>query len=180
MSDKKVTFKLFTIADHEEEEQYLREMHRQGWRFYKFIIPCIYIFEQCEPEDVVYQLDYHKDGVSRKTEYIQMFLDFGWEYLGEVMGYNYFRKPVSKMNGEEEEIFSDDESRMDMLDRVFKGRVVILIVLFFTLICPQLIFQSRMDSAINDMVFWMYVVLLALYVWIFVKFAYKYYKLKQK
>lgn len=31
MSDKKVTFKLFTIADHEEEEQYLREMHRQGF-----------------------------------------------------------------------------------------------------------------------------------------------------
>ena len=135
--ETKKEFRYFTIFNHEKEQEYLREQHKDGWEFSKVSGIGIYHFEKCQPEDVVYQLDYHKDGVSRKTEYIQMFLDFGWEYLGEVMGYNYFRKPVSKMNGEEEEIFSDDESRMDMLDRVFKGRVVILIVLFFTLICPN-------------------------------------------
>lgn len=40
-----------------------------------------YTFESCPPEDVIYQLDYNKEGLDHKDEYIQMFQDCGWEYV---------------------------------------------------------------------------------------------------
>ena len=51
-------------------------------------------------------------------EYVRMFEDCGWEYLTEFDGYNYFRKPADKMQ-QEEEIFCDDISRLDMMNRIF-------------------------------------------------------------
>lgn len=42
-----------------------------------------------------------------------MFEDAGWEYVTEFVGFSYFRKPVSEMNGKEE-IFSNDTSKADM------------------------------------------------------------------
>ena len=37
-----------------------------------------YLFEKCEPEDVVYQLDYNPEGDGHKAAYVQMFEDCGW------------------------------------------------------------------------------------------------------
>ena len=70
---------------------------------------------------MVYQLDFNPEGISHREEYLQMFRDCGWEYLQEYMGYSYFRKPVSRMEGRDEEIFCDDASRLDMMKRVFKA-----------------------------------------------------------
>ena len=59
-------------------------------------------------------------------EYVRMFEDCGWEYLTEFDGYNYFRKPADKMQ-QKEEIFCDDISRLDMMNRIFIGRVIPLV-----------------------------------------------------
>ena len=48
--------------------------------------PGLYHFEKCEPEDVTYQLDYNPEGIAHKAEYIQMFLDCGWEYMQDFAG----------------------------------------------------------------------------------------------
>lgn len=53
-----------------------------------------------------------------------MFRDCGWEYLQNFVGYSYFRKAASDMDGTEEEIFCDDASRLDMIKRVFSQRMV--------------------------------------------------------
>ena len=45
-------------------------------------------FEKCVPEDVIYQLDYNKEGIKHQMEYVRMFEDCGWEYLTEFDGYN--------------------------------------------------------------------------------------------
>jgi hypothetical protein len=105
---------------------YLREMHKQGWIFIKVTGLGVYHFEECEPQDVVYQLDYNQEGLSHKTEYIQMFSDCGWEYIQDYVGYSYFRKAAAEMNGDEE-IFCDDASRAAMMGRVFKGSLLPLI-----------------------------------------------------
>ena len=118
MNEKKKELRIFTIADWKKEEQYLQKRHREGWKFIKAGLPGIYHFEKCRPEEVVYQLDYNQDGLEHKDEYLQMFQDCGWEYIQDFGGYSYFRKPVSQMHGEEE-IFCDDESRLDMMRRVF-------------------------------------------------------------
>ena len=60
-----------------------------------------------------------------------MFHDCGWKYIQDYAGYSYFCKPVSEMNGEEE-IFCDNASRLDMMKRVFQGRVIPLIFFFLS------------------------------------------------
>ena len=52
----KLTLRFFTVPEWEKEQDYLRSMHRKGWRFVRYTPLCFYRFESCEPEDVVYQL----------------------------------------------------------------------------------------------------------------------------
>ena len=132
----KKTFKYFTIFEYEKEQNYLRAMHQAGWKFVRVSGLCVYHFEKCVPEDVIYQLDYNRDGIAHKDEYVKMFSDCGWEYLQDYTGYSYFRKPIAEMDGEEE-IFCDDASRLDMMKRVFQGRMIPLFIIFFLLILPN-------------------------------------------
>lgn len=134
MEKRSKEFKWFTIFDYEKEQEYLRNKHKDGWELIKAQCPGIYYFQKCEPEDVVYQLDYYKDADKSKGEYIQMFTDCGWEYVDEMVGFRYFRKPVAVMS-EEEEIFNDDASKSDMLERVYKGRMRPLRIYTITVLC---------------------------------------------
>ena len=138
--EKKVVFKYFTIFEHEKEQDFLRKMHKSGWKFVKVTGIGLYHFEKCEPEDVIYQLDYNQEGLAHREEYLQMFQDCGWEHLQEFVGYSYFRKLASDTNGDEE-IFCDDNSRLQMMDRVFKGRVLPLFCLFSAVLIPQFFLQ---------------------------------------
>ena len=104
MKNKKIAIRFFTICEWKKEEEYLREEHKNGWKFEKLNFLCCYHFKRCEMEDVVYQLDYNVN-VSDKNEYIKMFNDCGWEYIQDFFGYTYFRKPVSEMKNDTEEIF---------------------------------------------------------------------------
>ena len=52
----KIKWRIFTIVDYEKEEKWLRSMHAQGWKFVRF--NGLFHFEECQPEDVVYKLDY--------------------------------------------------------------------------------------------------------------------------
>ncbi len=132
----KKQFKWFSIFEHEKEEKYLRGMHKTGWKFLKVTGLGVYHFEKCTPDDVVYQLDYNKEGLEQKEEYLQMYSDCGWEHLQEYAGYSYFRKPASEMKGDEE-IFCDNESKLQMMERVLKGRMTPLLILFFCCLMPQ-------------------------------------------
>ena len=109
MKKVKKEFRWFNIMEYEKEEKYLSKRHQEGWKFKRVTFPGIYTFERCEPEKVIYQLDYNKEGIKHQMEYVRMFEDCGWEYLTEFAGYNYFRKPVDRMQ-QDEEIFCDDIS----------------------------------------------------------------------
>ncbi|MBQ2242140.1 MAG: DUF2812 domain-containing protein, partial [Clostridia bacterium] len=113
----KKLFRYFSIFEYEKEEQYLREMHKDGWKFLKVTGLGVYHFEKCIAEDVVYQLDYNRDAKKNREEYLQMFSDCGWEYLQSYAGYSYFRKPAAEMR-EDEGIFCDEESKLMMMERV--------------------------------------------------------------
>ena len=58
MKDTKTMLRFYTIADFREEEIWLREEHRNGWKLTKMRPPCFFRFEKCEPEDVIYRLDF--------------------------------------------------------------------------------------------------------------------------
>ncbi len=133
--ETKTVFKYFTIVNHEKEEEYLRSMHKDGWKFKKVSGFCMYHFEKCEPEDVIYRLDYNRDGILHKSEYTKMFEDCGWEYLQDYVGYSYFRK------------------------------VILLLMIFLFLLLPGFIrtlyCQEYFDAVLMGIVMIMYLVLFA-------------------
>lgn len=176
MRERKTEFRWFGIPQWKEEEQYLQARHKEGWKFERVTLPGIYHFEKCEPEDMVYQLDYNQEGIAHKSEYVQMFQDCGWEYMQDLGGYSYFRKPRAEMNGEEE-IFCDEASRIEMMKRVFRGRMLPLVAIFFCCIIPQLFMQSMNHYWANNVLFYMFVVMFIAYLAIFVQFGYQFWKL---
>ncbi len=169
--ETKKQFRWFTIFEYEKEQDYLREMHKSGWKFVKVRGLGLYHFEKCVPEDVVYQLDYNKEGLDHKDEYLKMFEDCGWEYIQDYAGYSYFRKAVSE-EGVAEEIFCDDESRMQMMQRVIKGRMLPLLIIFFACLLPQ--FLINLLSTHNYVIAVIYGVILAIYVSVFAMCYVKY------
>ena len=40
----KKTFKFFSILEYEKEQEYLREMHKSGWKFVQVSGFCVYYF----------------------------------------------------------------------------------------------------------------------------------------
>ena len=179
MKEKKLEARIFTIADWQKEEQYLRKRHKEGWKFVRVSLPGWYHFEKCTPEEVVYQLDYNEEGLKHKDEYIQMFHDCGWEYIQDFGGYSYFRKPVSAMQTEEE-IFCDNESRLDMMRRVFAGRYVPVLLILALLIIPNLFTQLHSTDADAPILVALFLIMLAIYAWAAISFGYRYWKIKRQ
>lgn len=175
--EKKKVFKFFTVMDYEKEQEYLRRMHNEGWKLTKVTGFCMYHFEKCEPEDVVYQLDYNQEGIEQKAEYVQMFRDCGWEYLQDYVGYSYFRKPAREMKGEET-IFCDDQSRLAMVERIFKGRIIPILTVFGCIVVPQ--FLLSLTSYHNYGLAAFYGLTGVLYATIFYGFVKKYNQFKER
>lgn len=181
MAHTKTEFKWFTIPQYKKEEEYLRKMHNSGWKLSRVTFPGFYHFTECTPEDVVYQLDYNLDGTKNKNQYVLMFSDSGWEYLFDFVGFSYFKKPVQQMDGNEE-IFCDDESRLDMMKRIFKGRVYPLLILFFAVIIPQLFIQlSHSDGGtFQRLIGVLYLILFLMYIMIFTSFGFQFFSYEKK
>lgn len=172
-------FKFFTIMEYEKEQLYLQKKHKEGWKLIDITGIGMYHFEKCEPEDIVYQLDYNQEGISHKDEYVQMFNDCGWEYIMDFVGYSYFRKPVCEMNGDER-IFCDDLSRLEMIQRIFKGRMIPLLVIFFACLVPQFIVQLIFNRLLNILIASIIGILIIIYLCIFAHYAITYVTYKNK
>lgn len=181
---RKTEIKFFDVMDYEKEADYLSKMHSKGWKFVHVGFPGVYHFVKCEPDAVRYQLDYNQDGVQNKEEYIQMFADMGWEYLFDFVGYSYFRKPVEEGADEmDEEIFCDDDSRWEMMKRIFRGRILPMILIFIAMLLPTFVtFLGNVEARTVSprYIVGLTMVLFFLYVWIFVRFAVKYFAFKKK
>lgn len=182
MMNNKTVFKYFSIPQYQKEENYLSSMHEQGWRLTHISYPGLYHFEKCEPKQYSYRLDYNQEGLKNKDEYVQMFADCGWEYLFDFVGYSYFRKEGAA--GEErEEIFADESSRLDMMNRVFMGRIIPLIVLFATIVIPQFFLNSVSFGSVSEFQVIMSYVFLAialLYLIIFAATTIQFYQYEKK
>ena len=53
MKNTKTRFQYFSILQWKEEQEYLREQHKQGWKLVRVDLIGRYLFEKCEPEDMV-------------------------------------------------------------------------------------------------------------------------------
>ena len=167
--------RIFTISDFEQEEEFLREQHRNGLELVSYTGLTCYHFKRCEPKDVVYRLDYCGADTCDKAEYIQMFRDYGWEYLFDRFGWSYFRKEV--MEDEDTEIFSDNASRLALVEKVIKTRMLPILLLFFACVLPQL-FGSISFFPTGLTVFWL--VIFGIYLYLLIHCGRGFLRLKKK
>jgi len=176
---KKTFFRIFTITDWVEEEAWLREQNKKGLKLKKTIAPGFFIFEECEPEDVIYRLEFKNQKAT--TDYMEMYKDYGWEYFTSCVGWNYFRKPAAETLAENEgELFSDNESKLEMVEKIIRFRMMPLVVIFCCCIIPnitRLLDSHRTGDIILLSIFF---VLFFLYCWLFIHCGRKLKKMKRE
>lgn len=140
MMEKKIVYRIFTIADYEREALYFREMHAKGWKLRKvsysiLLFAVKYTFEKCQPEQVSYQLDFYPMEKSERTSYLQLFKDCGWEHITDFNSFSYFRKAHSEIESDAEfEIYNDAAGRLAMVKRILTMRILPILLLFAALL----------------------------------------------
>ncbi len=98
-------FRWFWAWDDEREEAWLSQMAAQGFHLVSPNPFGYYTFCQGEPRQVAYRLDYATSKYNT-AEYYQLFQDAGWEHVGQMGGWQYWRKPIPS-GQEAPEIFTD-------------------------------------------------------------------------
>ena len=116
MSDALVKkFKWFWYWQDDKEEAWLGEMARQGLHLQKMNTFGNYSFVLGKPKDVAYRLDFVKS-FKKTPDYFQLFQDAGWERVGEMNGWQYWRKDIQ--DGKVPEIFTDTKSKIRKYQRL--------------------------------------------------------------
>lgn len=155
-------FRWFWAWQDELEEAWLRQMSQEGLHLVSVRPMGIYTFVIGKPQDTVYRLDFispQKD----KPAYLQLFSDAGWEHVGEMSGWQYFRKSVQ--DGEVPEIFTDVETKVEKYRRLLAFEVIIMIVLAIT--APR--YSNFIPSIWGEVLTLIFILLLMLYIYIVVK-----------
>ena len=135
MMEKKIVYRIFTIADYERETLYFREMHAKGWKLRKvsysiLLFAVKYTFEKCQPEQMSYQLDFYPMEKSERASYLQLFKDCGWEHITDFNSFSYFRKAHSEIESNAEfEIYNDAAGKLAMVNRILRLRLVPVLLL---------------------------------------------------
>ena len=133
--EKKVVYRIATIADYDREALYLSKMHSEGWKFKEvsysnLVVAVKYTFEKCQPEQVSYQLDFYPMKKSERASYLQLFKDCGWEHITDFNGFSYFRKAHSEIESNAEfEIYNDAAGKLAMVNRILRLRLVPVLLL---------------------------------------------------
>ena len=138
--EKKVIYRIATIADYDREALYLRKMHAEGWKFKEvtysnLVVAVKYTFEKCQPEQVSYQLDFYPMKKSERASYLQLFKDCGWEHITDFNGFSYFRKLYSGVESDAEfEIYNDATGKLAVIKRILIMRMLPILLLFLALL----------------------------------------------
>ena len=184
MKNTKTLFRFFTLFEYEEEQAFLEKQHKNGWKAVSYKFPGFYKFEKCEPEDMVYRIDFTNEDGSKNPEYRQMFADNGWEFLWSVNGFSIFRKPLAANTADNSnEIFSDNASRFQMLQKIQQRRLLPFITIFLCAVIPNFIKGIHGDfiSSIFDNILTVFFgVMFVLYTYVCIKSLFKIRKLKEK
>ena len=127
----------FYAAEFEPAAAWLIHMHREGWRLVS-TTGRRYRFEACPGEAWVYHLDF-KEEPTADPDYLQMYRDYGWEYVTQHRHWFYFRKKADGEGPEDLSIFNDDWSKMEMIERVIRDKVQRGIPLLVLLLALQFV-----------------------------------------
>ncbi len=173
---KKCT-RFFTLTDYEKEEQWLREMANKGWMLNSVNV-WFYTFVRITPKDIVFKLDFQDTREEPEEEYLKMLEDYGWAYLTSVNNYRYLYKEATGDEAENE-LYSDNASKLDMLQRIVKCKVLPVMCIFLCCVVPGFIRVIEGDYSSNGWnIFW--IAMMLVYIFIFVKVGLGYGRLYKK
>ena len=111
-------------------------MHREGWKMHS-TTGFKYRFESCPKENWTYQLDFRADDVSEE-EYIQMYDEYGWEFVTRFRQWYYFRKPYNE--SEDMSIFSDNASKIEMCRSIIRRHALLVTPMILILLAYLLLY----------------------------------------
>lgn len=123
-AEKVRKFKWIWGWEDEKEEAWLRSMAQSGLHLLSSNGFGFYTFVTGQPADVVYRLDYRTERKTDLQDYLQLFQDAGWENVGNMAGWQYFRKPVQP--GQNPEIYTDPQSKVAKYQRLLLTLVALL------------------------------------------------------
>jgi len=129
MSEKnsKIVIRFFGAWNDRKEENWLRGLALKGWHL-ESIAVVFYKFRRGEPADYTYRLDFQSSGKFDRREYLGLFRDAGWDFVGRNGAWYYFRTPTGK--GAVPEIHTDTPSRVAKYRRLLLLLVLFMVVLF--------------------------------------------------
>ncbi len=185
MIEKKNVYRIVTIADYEREAVFLGEMHAKGWKLRKvsysiLLVAVKYTFEKCQPEQVVYQLDFYPMKESERASYLQLFKDCGWEHIADYNGFSYFRKLYSGVESDAEfEIYNDAAGKLAMVKRILRLRMLPILLLFSALLPVFSKFVSG-GSSFSWEVFLIFIIDWVLLIVFAIQISYIFWRLFQK
>ena len=185
MMEKKVVYRISTIADYDREALYLRKMHAEGWKlkevsYSNLVVAVKYTFEKCQPEQVFYQLDFYPMKKSEKASYLQLFKDCGWEHIADFNGFSYFRKAHSEIESDAEfEIYNDAAGKLAMVKRILTMRMLPILLLFLALLPLFSKFISG-GSSFSWEVFLIFIIDWVLLIVFAIQISYIFWRLSQK
>lgn len=116
-------YKLFWAWQDEKEEAWLGQMSQQGYHLASLGLPGFYNFTVDKPRNYVYRLDFVTN-IKDRQDYLQLFRDAGWEHLGYMGGWQYFR--ILAKEGEAPEIYTDPDSKIQKYRRLLTYLTIFL------------------------------------------------------
>lgn len=87
--------KLFFIWQDDKEEAWLKELSFKGLNLNSINFPFTYHFSEEPSKKYLYHLNTPKDPGTSLETFIKPFQESGWEHIGQMNGWHYFRKEVS-------------------------------------------------------------------------------------
>ena len=187
--EKKVVYRIATIADYDREALYLGEMHAQGWKlkevsYSNLVVAVKYTFEKCQPEQVSYQLDFYPMKKSERASYLQLFKDCGWEHITDFNGFSYFRKLHSGIESDAEfEIYNDASGKLAVVKRILIIRMIPILLIFLLIFSALLPVFSKFVSGDSSFSWDMFLIVLIDFVLLIInaiQISYVLWRLSQK
>jgi hypothetical protein len=173
-------FKWFWAWQDDREETWLGEMSRQGLHLQHPGAFGQYTFVQGEPHEYAYRLDF-VTSARKNPDYYQLFQDAGWEHVGELGGWQYWRKEVQ--DGKVPEIFTDNTSKIQKYQRLI-GFMVIFFPIYVVLLTNYnnraILKSSGLFSTLYGILFFVFFVVVLILVFAMIKIMQRISSLKRK
>ncbi len=168
-------FKFFTAWNDDREEAWLSDMSRQGLHLHSLGFPGKYYFTIGKPREDIYRLDFIVDRKDYQ-DYLQLFHDAGWEHMGEMGGWQYFRTP--KQEYQVPEIYTDNASKAQKYFRLLVF-LMIFFPIYIVMISRQVTGEGNLADFINAVRF-ILGLLLILYTYAIIRVTGRIIQLKKK